>query len=53
MRLTKKREKKINNATNTKEDIAKGTSRIKKKQNVHQITKVHQLLTDWFLVRKI
>lgn len=30
MRLTKKREKKINNATNTKEDMAKGTSELKK-----------------------
>lgn len=53
MRLTKKREKKINNATNTKEDMAKGTSELKKKQNVHQITKVHQLLTDWFPSQKI
>lgn len=31
MRLTKKREKKINNATNTKEDMAKGTSELKTK----------------------
>ena len=35
MRLTKKREKKINNAMNTKEDMIKGTSELKK-QNVHQ-----------------
>lgn len=31
--------------------MAKGTSELKK-QNVHQITKVHQLLTDWFPSQK-